>query len=97
MKIAKISPDMANSSFVRVNNIYGDEKCKDFAKYGELFICKNKYIHGDEKCKYFAIWRIFPQKNCFLKNQPPPPPRPKEKERKKKKGGLGQKATKGGM
>jgi len=65
MKNAKISPNMANSSFVRIN-----------------------YIHGDEKCKYFAIWRIFPQKNCFSKNHPPPP---QKKERKKEKKGAGSK------
>ncbi len=33
---------MANYSFQRINKIYGDEKYKDFAKYGEFFICKNK-------------------------------------------------------
>jgi hypothetical protein len=42
MKNENISPNMANYSFVRVNNIYGDENCKDFARYGELFICKSK-------------------------------------------------------
>ncbi len=42
MKNAKISPNRANSSLVRINNIYGDEKWKDFAKQGEFFTCKNK-------------------------------------------------------
>jgi len=42
MKNAKISPNMANSSYVGINNTYGDEKCKYFAKYGEFLICKNK-------------------------------------------------------
>jgi hypothetical protein len=78
----KDSLNMANYSFVRINDIYGDEKCKDFAKYGEFVTCKNNYIHGDEKCKYFAIWRIFPQKNCFLKNHPPPQERKKERKKK---------------
>jgi len=88
------SQNMANYSFQRINNIYGDGNWKFFAKYGEFFICKNNYIHGNEKCKYFAIWPIFPQKNCFLKTNPAPLG---AKKRKKEKKGAGWKGHERGM
>jgi hypothetical protein len=46
------------------------EGLKDFAKYGEFFICKNNYIHMAIKNENISQFGEFSPEELFLKNHP---------------------------
>jgi hypothetical protein len=82
MKNENISPNMANSSFVRMNNIYmamrNENISPNMANYSFVSI---KNIYCDEKCKYFAKFGEFSHRRIVFKKTSPPP-RKKKKEKK---------------
>jgi len=64
MKNENISPNMASSSFVRINNTYGDENENISPNMANSSIVGINNIHGDEKCKDFAKYgELFTCKN----------------------------------